>query len=541
VRLAKITEDEALLDECLSSALANWPQDSTIDPPPQELVARQVTELLQLARDLATTTFPDSPAPGDQPLTTQELTAREAACRAVRGCVLRRWSASDEVTDRSDLDDLVRFDEAIDQWLATSVRRYADRTEQQLAELRASEEQARRDARTASHAQETFLATLSHEMRTPLNAILGWVEMLRMKEHLDAELTEGLEVIDRNARGQIKLVEELLDISSIMGGKLRLKRAECDLVEAVAEGVESLRPVANLRDIRLDVDLDAEARRVVADPARVRQIVTNLVSNALKFTPVRGKVRITLVRDSGMAKLTVTDNGQGISPEQLPYLFDWFWQAEVGARRSDVGLGLGLSIVKHLVEEHGGTVEVFSAGEGKGSTFVVSLPTAEREPSQPLPENSYLDLTDAATREESAEAEVARLDGVRVLVIDDDPHTRTICLRLLKRFGAKVTSAGSVAEALAGLTLATRNGEAPDVLVSDIGMPDLDGYELIREVRRRGYDATHLPAIALTAYTSPRDIQEAAQAGFQLHLKKPVAIGELAAAIAGLAARGAEV
>jgi PAS domain S-box-containing protein len=390
---------------------------------------------------------------------------------------------------------------------------------------------AQAEAEDANRAKDIFLATLSHELRTPLNAIVGWISILRAKGSEDEDMVEGLAVIERNTKAQVQLIEDVLDVSRIVSGKLRLEMRPCELVEIINAGIDVVRPGAEARNITLDVQLDPAANRVTCDATRIQQVIWNLVSNAIKFTPKGGTIRVTLTRDQSSLQVEVSDNGQGISPELLPFVFDRFRQADSSSRRKFGGLGLGLSIVKHLVEMHGGTVVARSPGEGLGSTFIVRLPV--RAVQMPLsPDDAVDDDVQGAT----PALPLVRLDGLRVLVVDDEADARRLLVKVLEGVGANVTAAGSVAEALEALAKkpSTRGVE---VLVSDLGMPDKDGYDLIREVRRRGFHAKDLPAVALTAFVHKDDAREAVLAGFQVHIPKPVDPHDLTAIIASLAGR----
>jgi CheY-like chemotaxis protein/anti-sigma regulatory factor (Ser/Thr protein kinase) len=357
--------------------------------------------------------------------------------------------------------------------------------------------------------------------------------ILRAPDCDPADFAEGLSVIERNTRSQVQLIEDVLDVSRIVSGKLRLDICDCDLRNAINAGVDAVRPAARAREITLDMQLDSLASRGFCDRTRIQQVVWNLLSNAIKFTPKGGTVRVTARRDQSDVVLSVSDNGQGISPDFLPYVFDRFRQADGGSRRKFGGLGLGLSIVKHLVEMHGGTIEAQSAGEGRGSTFIVRLPVAAGQikefgnKSDGLPSDS-----DGAFLEDSSPPPV-RLDGLRVLVVDDEPDARRMLAKVLESVGARVVMADSAVEALAKIT-----GEhAVDVMVSDLGMPDQNGYDLIREVRGRGHQARDLPAVALTGFAHKDDARKAVLAGFQAHIPKPVDLHDLTAVIASLAGR----
>jgi signal transduction histidine kinase/CheY-like chemotaxis protein len=460
-----------------------------------------------------------------------ELGAVIAEYRALRASVIRLWRDSAPDTDVRDLDDLTRFNESIDQSLTQAAHGYADKVARDREGLLANEKAARMEAETSNRAKDIFLATLSHEMRTPLNAIVGWISILRAKGSEDEDVVEGLAVIERNTKAQVQLIGEVLDVSRIVSGKLRLEMRPCELVEIINAGIDVVRPGAEAREITLDVQLDPAASRATCDATRIQQVVWNLMSNAVKFTPKGGKIRVTLARDKSSLQIEVCDNGQGISPELLPYVFDRFRQADSSSRRKFGGLGLGLSIVKHLVEMHGGTVEARSRGEGQGSTFIVRLPI--RAVQIPLSQDEALD--------EDVEAAVpalplARLDGLRVLVVDDEADARRLLVKVLEGVGANVIAADSAGKALEALG-DKRAKPGIDVLVSDLGMPDQDGYDLIREVRRRGYHAKELPAVALSAFVHKDDARQAVLAGFQVHIPKPVDPHDLTAVIASLTGR----
>jgi PAS domain S-box-containing protein len=385
-------------------------------------------------------------------------------------------------------------------------------------------QEARRSAEAANRAKDEFLATLSHELRTPLSPILGWTLMLRSGSLDTAATTRALEVIERNVRAQTQLIEDLLDVSRIVTGKLRLDvQVLPELATVVEAGIESVRPSAEARGLHLDVVLDRTVGPVRGDADRLQQVVWNLLSNAVKFTPREGRVRVELAGEGGSAQIVVTDSGKGIGPEFLPYVFDRFRQADSSSTRMHGGLGLGLAIVRHLVELHGGTVEARSGGDGQGSTFVVNLPLLEAtEPVAPS-EDAAVESGDPA----------AQLAGLKILVVDDEADMRDFLTVSLSRHGARVASAGSASEALAAVDTLV-----PDVLISDIGMPDEDGYSLIRKLRTR--DAAHggrVPAAALTAYAMGEDGARALAAGFQMHLAKPINPTLLATAVAALAGR----
>jgi signal transduction histidine kinase/ActR/RegA family two-component response regulator len=469
-----------------------------------------------------------------------ELWAVVAEYRALRASVIRLWRESGPDPDRRDLDDLTRLNESIDQSLTEAVRSYTVQVQRDREALLGNEQAARRDAESANRAKDMFLATLSHEMRTPLNAIVGWISILRMEGSAGANLAEGLDVIERNTKAQVQLMEDVLDVSRIIAGKIRLDIRDCALINAVNAGVDAVRPAAIARDITLHLNLDPAAGRASCDATRVQQIVWNLVSNAVKFASKGGTVNVTLDREQSSSRITVSDNGQGIGRELLPYVFDRFRQADSSTRRQFGGLGLGLSIVKHLAEMHGGTVEAQSAGEGQGATFIVRLPIRVVSVGKIETDDKSAEADDDGPAvADSSGQPLLRLDGSKVLVVDDEADAREMLVKVLEGAGASVMTAASAAEAVAMLGDATENKNGPDVLVSDIGMPGQNGYDLIREVRRRGHSAEALPAVALTAFAHANDAREAELAGFQVHIPKPVNVGEITAVIARLAGRTA--
>ncbi len=450
-----------------------------------------------------------------------------AEYRALRASVIRLWGESDPNPDLSDLDDITRFNESIDQSLSESVRSYtveANRNRSMLS-----------DEQDANRAKDMFLATLSHEMRTPLNAIVGWVSILRLGRYSDPNLKEGLDVIERNIKAQVQLIDDVLDVSRIVSGKLRLDTRDCDLKNAINAGIDATRLAAQARDITLDVQLDPAVGHAMCDPSRIQQVVWNLLSTAIKFSKKGGVVRVTLDRNRSDVQIAVSDTGQGISKEFLPHVFDRFRQADSSKRRQYAGLGIGLSIVKHLVEMHGGNVEAQSEGEELGATFIVRLPiTAVLIDEADSSEDSSDEL---ASPSEDSSLPPTRLDGLHVLIVDDEADARRMLGKVLEGIGALVSSADSAATALQRLSETVETEQWPDVLVSDVGMPEQNGYDLIREVRRRGHSAGNLPAVALTAYAHKDDAREAKLAGFQIHISKPVNVPDLAAAIASLTRR----
>ncbi|WP_437787288.1 PAS domain S-box protein [Sorangium sp. So ce1097] len=404
-----------------------------------------------------------------------------------------------------------------------TAERIADEERQKLLE---SERAARDEAERVSRVKDDFVATLSHELRSPINAILGWARILRNRADDPQALARGLEVIERNARLQSDMVSELLDMSRIVSGKLRLDVSPFDLPSVIQSALESIKLAAEAKGIEVASRLDPEAAALRGDPARIHQVVWNLLSNAVKFTPPGGRIDVALRRAGALAEVTVTDTGAGIAPQFLPHLFERFRQADASSTRQYGGLGIGLSIVKHLVELHGGAVEVASAGEGKGAAFTVRLPLAGVSP-----EASGGSRRPGASRAEAlADYVGAELTGVRVLVVDDQPDAREVAQRVLEECAARVTTVGSTAEALAAL-----ERERPDVLVSDLGMPGEDGFQLMRRVRALGAErGGATPAVALSALARAEDRARALGAGYQAHVAKPLDPAELVGVIAAL-------
>ena len=426
--------------------------------------------------------------------------------------------------DRLDAGSLVRvFSFVVVALLTASLygrARHAQARAEELAasrdELLRQEQAARADAETAGRAKDEFLATLSHELRTPLNALVGWLWWLRKGDLDQARQARALETIDRNTQALAQLIEDLLDVSRIITGKLRLKTRAVQPAPLAEAAVEAIRPAATAKSIELLIALDPSAGPVLADPDRLQQIMWNLLSNAIKFTPEKGRVEVTLAQRGGDVELRIADSGKGITPQLLPYVFDRFRQSEASAR-VPLGLGLGLSIVRHLVEVHGGRIRATSPGEGQGATFTVSLPM----------------YTEAAATPPPADADQPRMEGLAILVVEDDPDAREWLVTTLERWGARVATASSGREALDAITR-----ERLDVLVSDIRLPDTDGYDLIRRIRDiESALGRYTPAVALTAYPRVEDRARALQAGYQMHVPKPVAPHDLASVIATLTNR----
>ena len=405
------------------------------------------------------------------------------------------------------------------------VGRLADekRHKEEVQQWLEREQAARASAEEANRLKDQFLAVVSHELRTPLNAILGWADMLHRGALQAAQRDRAYRTIRDSARRQAELVEDLLDVARITTGKLRLDQHVVDLRDVVRDALQVVKPGADVKNIRVSLDLDAAAVCVHGDAARLQQIASNLLSNAVKFTPVGGAVNVRLTRAGHAAQLAVVDTGQGISPAFLPWVFEPFRQADGSTTRVHSGLGLGLSIVKNLVEAHGGTVAAESRGEGGGATFTVRLPIA-------VGAETRSSMADGAFPLEHDGHGIPSIDGVSVLVVDDDEQSRDVVAAHLHGSNAAVLTAASASEALEML-----RSRRVDVLLADIGMPGEDGYALIEKVRRaEALQVASIPAAALTAFARDEDRQRALQAGYQLHLAKPVDASSLVAAVANL-------
>ncbi|MDQ4079586.1 MAG: PAS domain-containing protein [Gemmatimonadota bacterium] len=383
------------------------------------------------------------------------------------------------------------------------------RAEEERERLLAAAEEARRIAERANRAKDEFLATMSHELKTPLNALIGYAQLLQSRQMPADLIDRALESIERNAKAQGKLVDDLLDVSRIITGKLHLEVRHVDLAEVIDAAIDTVRLAADAKRLTLERHLDRSGLRVMGDAARLQQVFWNLLSNAVRFTPERGRIDVRLEHAGDFARVTVSDTGQGISPEFLPYVFERFRQADPTVTRRHGGLGLGLAIVRHLVEMHGGTISVESKGRERGATFTAMLP---------LSEHSSASETSDGHREES---DPESLKDVRVLLVDDNSDALELLRTVFARAGADVEVAGSAAEALR----LARN-RAPDVVVSDIGMPDTDGYELIRRLRATPEGAA-IRAVALTAYAGADHRRQALEAGFQEHVPKPVDVVQI--------------
>jgi PAS domain S-box-containing protein len=412
-----------------------------------------------------------------------------------------------------------------------TTRRAAEETARQLAHeqaARSAAESMARKAEEANRIKDEFLATVSHELRTPLNAIVGWSSILRQRQ-LDASATKAIEIIERNAHAQVKIIEDILDVSRIITGKLRVDPRPTDLTVIINQAVEVVRHSASAKQIRIDFPSATDACPLVGDPERIQQVVWNLLSNAIKFTSFGGAVTIGIEHASDSVTLSVTDTGLGIDAELLPHLFERFKQGDSSTTRRFGGLGLGLAIVRHIAELHGGSVAASSAGRGHGSTLSITFPLSatavDAEPARVSPVAVRLPSTERR-------ALIDTLVGVRVLLVEDDADARELVGAILVEAGAVVKSVSSAAAAVEALP-----GFRPQLLVSDIGMPDEDGYALIRRIR--ALDAAQgggIPSLALTAYTRAEDRTKALAAGFTTHIGKPVNPSDLIAALGNLAA-----
>jgi signal transduction histidine kinase len=403
--------------------------------------------------------------------------------------------------------------------------RERDQALEKLAALLASERAARREAEIANRAKDEFLATVSHELRTPLSAILGWAVIAR-RNTTSPDVQRALTTIERNARAQMRIIEDVLDVGRIISGKLQLEIAPTEVADAIEGAVQTVRPAADAKQVAIEVALATDIGVIAADAERLQQIACNLLSNAVKFTPRGGHVTVSVRRTASSVVIQVSDDGQGVKAEFLPYLFEPFRQADGSTTRRHGGLGLGLAIVKQLVDAHQGVVTARSEGEGRGASFTVELP-AGHVPDAAL--DRGLGAKTAAASQ-SAPGDI-RLDGVRLLIVDDDEDSRELIGLMLAEQGATVSCAASAGEALRLFA-----ESPPDVLLSDIGMPDLSGYALMRRVRGLSGDSGgRTPAIAFTAYARAEDGERAFAAGFQAHVTKPVDPDRLTALVANLA------
>jgi PAS domain S-box-containing protein len=452
--------------------------------------------------------------------------------------VVKRWRASLETGEPFEMEFPLKGADGVFRWFLTRVNPLRDSAGRLLRWFGTNtdvdgQRRTAEELREANRLKDEFLATVSHELRTPLTAILGWAHLLRAGQLDKQSGNRALETIERNARAQVQLIEDLLDVSRIITGKLRLDVRQVEPGSFIEPAIEALRPAAEAKDVRIQKLLDTGVVSVAGDPARLQQVVWNLLSNAIKFTPKGGKVQVRLGRINSHVEIAVSDTGAGIDPEFLPHVFERFRQADQRTTRHHGGLGLGLAIVRHLVELHGGTVEADSPGEGRGATFVVKLPVVPLYQKDDPAGRVHPAARDTLPTYDCPE----RLDGVKVLVVDDEADTRELLKAGVGQCGAEVVTAGSAREALAAIA-----DQRPDLLISDIGMPGEDGYELIRKIRAlpagRG---GKLPAIALTAYARTEDKLRALRAGYQSHIAKPVELAELVVVVASLLQRGDKV
>jgi signal transduction histidine kinase/ActR/RegA family two-component response regulator len=382
---------------------------------------------------------------------------------------------------------------------------------------------ARGMAENALRAKDEFLSTLSHEIRTPLNAVLGWARILIARGEIDRTLLDrALHVIERNATAQARMIDDMLDMARIAAGKLRLEMRPVDVVKVVLAAVDVVMPTAHAKRVTLRTNLDPRTPNVMGDQDRLQQVIWNLLSNALKFTEAGGSIEVRLALNGRFARIVVADTGHGISPEFLPHVFERFRQADASSSRRHGGLGVGLALVHDLIVLHGGSVQAQSAGEGKGATFTIDLPTVAAQE------------IGASIEGEGQSHAMTSLDRVRVLLIDDDKDARELSLAVLEQCGARVKAVSSSAEAIASL-LDTPRALMPHVIVSDLGMPAQDGYQLIRQIRAIDSELGRIPAVAVTGYATADDVQRALTAGFQLHISKPMDPAAFVAAVADLA------
>lgn len=523
----RVRESERLLRLAASAArLGIW--NVTI-PENQQLSARLFTEPITLppGEDLGEASKPVRIHPDDSVLlerAVQGALDEQRACdveyRVIAGSGHVHWIASRATVLRDSAGHPVQV-----------IGVAQDVTERKLVDIERErllrrEQSARLEAEEATRLKDEFLATVSHELRTPLNAITGWVRLLQTGNLGQNDVQRGLETIQRNADSQTRLINDLLDVSRIISGKLRLDVRPLAINSVIEAAVDTIRPAADAKGVVLQSSLAPDVGPIAGDPERLQQVVWNLLTNAVKFSQPNGYVEIRLQKVNSHAELIVSDGGSGIAPDFLPYVFHPFRQAEGATTRKHPGLGLGLAIVRHLVELHGGVVSAYSSGEGKGATFKVTLPTvvASRNPDR---------VVARAARSGNLLDVLPTLGGVRVLVVEDEIDGREVLSAMLQQAGAAVRVAASAEEALGML-----DGAQFDVLVSDIGMPIQDGYALMRRVRQRPpTQGGRIPALALTAYARPEDRLRALAAGFQIHVAKPVQPEELVTVVASLAGR----
>ena len=536
---AQKRNEEVVASERLASAILDQTAEAIVVCDTNGIVTRASRAARELSADvtLRQHVFASFPLRGDE----SGPTAQHPASRALAGEVVASVEMILDIGGRSPMPVLctavpLAYDGGA---ILGCVMSFNDITARKLVEAdraslheaervaRSLAERARADAEATNRSKDEFIATVSHELRTPLNAIVGWSRMLADNTMPEERRRHAVDVIRRNADAQARLIEDLLDVSRIISGQMRLDVKVIEPVRIITAVIETVRPALDAKEITLDVILDSDDPTVLGDEARIQQIVWNLLSNAVKFTPRKGRILITLRRIDSSIEILVQDSGQGIPHEFLPFVFERFRQADGAISRTHGGLGLGLAISRHLVELHGGNISVASDGAGRGSTFTVSLPRAAlREspvPSEALP-ISEKELT-------PLQFDGADLNGVHVLVVEDDDDSRDLLMAILGKCGARVSGVGSGEAALELFET-----DAPDVLVSDIGMPEMDGYALIRRIRALPIAASQrVPALALTAYARSEDRRRALAEGFQMHLAKPADPSEFAMAVASLA------
>ena len=530
-RLAAIVDgsDDAIIGKDLNSIITSWNQgaERIFGYSAEEMIGTSIMRLIPLERQEEEEVILSCLKRGERfehfetVRTTKEgrrlhVSLTVSPIKDANGRVVGASKIARDITDRKLSEEALRE--------AKKVAEAANADRQRLLE---SERAARSEAERASYMKDEFLATLSHELRTPLNAVLGWATALRAGHFPTEELEQGLETIERNARVQAQIIEDLLDMSRIISGKVRLDVQRVDLPAVVAEAIDTVRATASAKGVRLQTIIDPLNAPVTGDPNRLQQVFWNLLSNAIKFTPRGGRVQVLLERVDSHVEVSIIDTGEGISPEFLPYIFDRFRQADASTTRRHGGLGLGLAIVKQLVELHGGNVRVKSSGTGKGATFIVSLPMTVLHPLQEPWERGH----PQSKPRDLPSVPAISLNNVSVLVIDDELDARNLLKLLLESAGAVVYLAPSAEQGMEHLLT-----KSVDVLICDIGMPDVDGYSLMRRIRALDDgQKSEVAAVALTAYARLEDRTEAMSAGFQNHLPKPVEPAELLAVVHSLA------
>ncbi|HVT79729.1 MAG TPA: ATP-binding protein [Phycisphaerae bacterium] len=524
VRLAAIVEssDDAIVSKDLNGIVKSWnaAAERIFGYTAEEMIGQPITKIVPPERDGEEPAILDRLKRGERIDHFQTIRVRKDGQRIdvsvtispIRDSTGKVVGASKIARDNTTLQQLLRERESFSR---------------EREELLESERAARSNVERISRMKDEFLSTLSHELRTPLNAILGWTQLIKRNPSDETALAEGLGVIERNARIQTQLIEDLLDMSRIISGKVRLDVQRIDLVPVIQAAIESVKPSADAKEICIRRVIDPRAGHISGDPGRLQQVVWNLLTNAIKFTPRGGKVDVVLQRINSHVELIVSDTGIGIKPEFLPHVFERFRQADASITREHTGLGLGLSIVKHLVELHGGRVAAKSPGLNQGSTFCVELPLAI------IKHNASGNHPTFESFAGSPESDAISLGTLTILVVDDEPDALKLMERLLADRGARVLAASSADQALGIL-----QQHRPDVVVSDIGMPKMDGYELMREIRRLPAEAGgRVPAIALTAFARSEDRTRAMLAGYQMHLAKPIEAQELIATVASVGGR----